>query len=54
MKNTKKVTRAKLFIEGLERPQAAILKDTATTMALGEECDCGVTTLAVGEESDKK
>ena len=51
-KRTNEVSRPKLFIEELERPQIA--ETYATTLAVGEECGGGipgkVTTEAVGEE----
>jgi hypothetical protein len=56
MKRTKEISKPKLFIEELERPQLAA--GQATTLAIGEESGCNtlpvkVTTQAVGEECFK-
>jgi hypothetical protein len=51
-KRTQEVSKPKLFIEELERPQLA--NGEVTTQAVGEECGplipVKVTTLAIGEE----
>jgi len=56
MKRTKEISKPKLFIEELERPQLA--QGQATTLAVGEESGCitipgKATTEAVGEECFK-
>ena len=55
MKRTSEISKPKLFIEELERPQPA--EEYATTLAVGEECGGvipgKVTTEAVGEECFK-
>jgi len=53
MKRMHPLTR-KLYIEELERPLPAEINGPVTTLAIGEESDKGdmkVTTLALGEES---
>jgi len=54
MKRTKPVSKARLFIEELERPAPAATNGGVTTLAFGEESMMGgkkVTTLALGEEA---
>jgi len=55
MKRTNEISKPKLFIEDLERPQLA--QAEATTLAVGEECGGvipgKITTEAVGEECFK-